>query len=133
MARMIYFSYSWHSVLLSLGYGRVRHLPEITCLRNMHAIIFSFFVGLEDSKQAVVIRECCMNLLTRYVITIRYIFPSILGIASHMTGDELYGGRLYALHAFGAQLFKSCDPSFRGATIFLLTKKQILKYKVLQV
>jgi len=34
-----------------------------------------------------------------------------------MTGDELYGGRLYALHAFGAQLFKSCDPSFRGATI----------------
>jgi len=46
-------------------------------------------------------------------------YTSILGIVSPMTGDELYGGRLYALHAFGAQLFKSCDPSFRGATNIL--------------
>jgi len=44
-------------------------------------------------------------------------FPSILGIVSHVTRDELHGGILYALHAFGAQLFIGCDLSFRDATI----------------
>ena len=58
---------------------------------------------------------------------LHHVYTSILGIVGPMTGDELYGGRLYALHAFGAQLFKSCDPSFRGATIFLYKKKENLK------